>query len=87
MFRKISLALLFAATLPAVAGAQNCARTITADVVAFDQVFFWNRLGAVQPQGQMYALRRDVVPISGSTLSPGNVQLRPASARAPWRCA
>ncbi|HKI00570.1 MAG TPA: copper oxidase [Thermoanaerobaculia bacterium] len=79
MFRKIYLALLLAAifTLPEAASAQTCARTITADVVAFDQVFFWNRLGAVQPQGMMYALRRDVVPISGSTLSPGNVQLRP----------
>ena len=54
----------------------QCTRTITANVVAFDQAFFWNRLGAVQPQGMMYALRRDVVPISGSTLSPGNVQLR-----------
>ncbi|HEV2845446.1 MAG TPA: copper oxidase, partial [Thermoanaerobaculia bacterium] len=55
----------------------QCNRIVTADVVAFDQVFFWNRLGAVQPQGMMYALRRDVVPISGNTLSPGNVQLRP----------
>ena len=77
MFRKISLALLLVAVLPEMARAQTCARTITADVVAFDQVFFWNRLGAVQPQGMMYALRRDVVPISGATLSPGNVQLRP----------
>jgi hypothetical protein len=24
-----------------------CTRTLTADVVALDQVFFWNRLGAV----------------------------------------
>jgi hypothetical protein len=63
--------------LPQTTWAQTCARTITADVVAFDQVFFWNRLGAVQPQGLMYALRRDVVPISGSTLSAGNVRLRP----------
>src|SRR5215207_3892266 len=71
-------ALLFGVIMfpPATAGAQTCARTLTADVVAFDQVFFWNRLGAVQPQGMMYALRRDVVPISGSTLSAGNVQLR-----------
>ena len=76
MFKKVSLALLLAAVLPGIVHAQ-CARTITADVVAFDQVFFWNRLGAVQPQGMMYALRRDVVPISGTTLSPGNVQLRP----------
>ena len=63
-------------TWPAAASAQTCARTITADVVAFDQVFFWNRLGAVQPQGQMFALRRDVRPISGTALAPGNVQLR-----------
>jgi len=62
--------------MPSGASAQTCARTVTADVVAFDQVFFWNRLGAVQPQGMMFALRRDVVPISGSTLSAGNVQLR-----------
>ena len=54
-----------------------CNRTLHADVVAFDQVFFWNRLGAVQPQGMMYALRRDVVPISGNSLTPGNVRLRP----------
>ena len=55
----------------------QCTRTITADVVAFDQAFFWNRLGAVQPQGMMYALRRDVVPIdSARGLQPGNVQLR-----------
>ena len=54
-----------------------CERTLHADVVAFDQVFFWNRLGAVQPQGMMYALRRDVVPISGNSLTPGNVRLRP----------
>ena len=58
--------------------AQQCARTITADVVALDQPFFWNRLGAVQPQGMMYALRRDVVSNDSttSTLQPGKVQLR-----------
>ena len=56
---------------------RNCERGIRADVVAFDQVFFWNRLGAVEPQGMIYALRRDVVPIdSGKGLVPGNVQLR-----------
>ncbi len=53
-----------------------CQRTIFADVVAFDQPFFWNRLGAVQPQGMIYALRRDVVPREGSSLYPGNVKLR-----------
>src|SRR6476659_2977551 len=71
-------ALLMAASLgfPASAAGQTCVRTITADVVALDQVFFWNRLGAVQPQGQMFALKRAVVPISGNVLSPGNARLR-----------
>lgn len=74
----LAMALAVAAVLglPADATGQTCTRTLTADVVAFDQVFFWNRLGAVQPQGMMYALRRDVVPISGTVLSPGNVKLR-----------
>src|SRR5690349_25161742 len=72
------LAAAFLATIPGMAEAQ-CARNITADVVALDQVFFWNRLGAVQPQGMIYALRSDVVSSSSSTtaLTAGNVQLRP----------
>ena len=55
-----------------------CARIIKADVVAFDQPFFYNRLGAVNPAGMVYALRRDVKPKSGTgtTLSPGNVTLK-----------
>jgi len=68
------LALLF---MPGGAKAQTCGRTITANVVAFDQVFFWNRLGTVQPQGMVFALRRDVVPIDPARgLVAGNVQLR-----------
>jgi hypothetical protein len=54
-----------------------CERYITADVVAFDQPIVYNRLGDVNPVGMIYALRRDVVPKSGSELAPGNVQLRP----------
>ena len=49
------------------AAAQTCERTLTANVVALDQVFFWNRLGAVQPQGMMYALANDVYPNSVSS--------------------
>ena len=57
--------------------APQCERTITADVVALDQPYFWNRLGAVEPQGMIYALRRDVVSSGGTFgLVPGNVQLR-----------
>lgn len=55
----------------------SCSRTIRADVVALDQPFFWNRLGAVQPQGMIFALKRDVVPVkSTSPLGPGNAMLR-----------
>ncbi|HEX6730263.1 MAG TPA: hypothetical protein VF074_09645, partial [Pyrinomonadaceae bacterium] len=56
--------------------APSCARIIKADVVAFDQPFFYNRLGAVNPAGMIYALRRDVQPKSGTLLSPGNVRLK-----------
>ncbi|HEX7830651.1 MAG TPA: copper oxidase, partial [Thermoanaerobaculia bacterium] len=63
---------LLAQTTPA-----GCARLIRADVVAFDHVIVLNRLGAMQPQGMMYALRSDVVPINSSQgLVAGNVRLR-----------
>ncbi|HEX8501288.1 MAG TPA: Ig-like domain-containing protein [Pyrinomonadaceae bacterium] len=58
--------------------AAACARTLTAKVVAFDQVYTYNRFGAFNPGGMMYALERDVVAIDGARgLVSGNVQLRP----------
>jgi Tol biopolymer transport system component len=63
--------------------AAACARTITAKVVAFDQVYTYNRFGAFNPGGMMYALERDVVAIDAASgtaskgLVSGNVQLRP----------
>src|SRR5215472_18379037 len=61
-----------------------CQRQLTANVVALDQVFFYNRLGAQNPAGMIYALRRDVVDVAagkteaqGGVLSPGRVALRP----------
>ena len=54
--------------------AQAC---INADVVALDQVFYYNRLGAMNPAGMIYALKRDVVAITGTQPSPGNAMLRP----------
>ena len=75
---RLALALSLIAAVPASAQVfGGCQRHIYADVVAFDQVFFWNRLGAVQPQGMMYALRYDVVPIDPAKgLVAGNVRLR-----------
>ena len=39
----------------------TCMRTVTADVVALEQVYYYNRLGAFNPSGIIYSLRRDVV--------------------------
>ncbi len=64
----------------------NCSRTLTADVVAIDQPLMFNRLGAQNINGMVYALRRDVVDDSSSPrplteegiiAKPGHVFLRP----------
>jgi manganese oxidase len=78
-----SIALLAPSSARAV-GVQ-CARTLTADVVVFDQPLMYNRLGAQNINGIMYALRRDVVkipnpgelPSPNDPLLPGQVMLRP----------
>ena len=49
----------------------SCNATIIARVVAFDQVYTYNRFGAFNPAGMIYALANDVV---GNT--PGNVRLK-----------
>lgn len=67
----------------------DCKRTLSADVVALDQAFFNNRLGAFQAGGMIFALKGDVVsntpadwqdgrpPNPGENLKPGQVMLRP----------
>ena len=56
----------------------DCERTVKADVVALDQVITYNSLGAINPAGMMYALKRDVVAVDQTRgLVAGNVQLRP----------
>ncbi|MBV9211569.1 MAG: hypothetical protein JOZ52_13105, partial [Acidobacteria bacterium] len=57
--------------LPPAPPTPMCERTITANVVAFDQIYTYNRFGAFNPAGMMFALRRDV---DGS--GPGNVHLK-----------
>jgi dipeptidyl aminopeptidase/acylaminoacyl peptidase len=72
---NVSIALKAPVTNPPAAA---CAKTVTANVVAFDQVYTYNRFGAFNPAGMMYALKRDVVAIDSSKpLAAGNVQLRP----------
>jgi hypothetical protein len=79
---SVAAALLVA---PQAGAAISCARTITADIVAFDQSIMFNRLGAANVNGMMYALRRDVVnrttrvplTIDPAGAVPGQVELRP----------
>jgi hypothetical protein len=64
------LALIVIFALPAVAQESDfaCNRTIKAQVVALDQPWMWNRLGAAQPGGIIYALYGDVVKSNGDEL-------------------
>ncbi|MBK9517187.1 MAG: hypothetical protein IPO09_07480 [Anaeromyxobacter sp.] len=70
------------AAAPAGAAVQ-CARTVRADVVVLDQPLMFNRLGSQNVNGIVYALRGDLVDLTGLPLSrgglaaPGNVALRP----------
>ena len=74
----------FAVSFEAQAQLPVCGRTVKAEVVAFDQPLMFNRIGAQNVNGMIYALRQDVVDRStgkpesaGGTLTPGNVGLRP----------
>ena len=82
----LSLIGLGAAEAPEKAAKKKKARVVVAKVVALDQPWMWNRLGASQPQGMMFALECDVVPsdapightggVDPATLKPGEVRLR-----------
>nr|AYM54206.1 multicopper oxidase [Sorangium cellulosum] len=53
-------------------------RTVFADVVAIDQMIVYDRFGAFNPGGMVYALRRDVVAADPERpIGPGNAALRP----------
>ncbi len=63
--------------------AVQCQRTLVANIVAMDQPLMFNRLGAHNPNGMMFALRGDVVDntgvliTQGGNATPGQVTLRP----------
>ena len=57
---------------------------MTANVVAFDKPLMYNRMGAANVNGMMYALERDVVNVNSLApltaaggATPGEVDLRP----------
>ncbi|MBE0568628.1 MAG: hypothetical protein IH577_02980, partial [Deltaproteobacteria bacterium] len=61
-----------------------CERTVTANVVVIDQPLMFNRLGAANVNGMIYALKRDVIDangvpltVAGAVPAPGTLQLRP----------
>ncbi|RKG72465.1 copper oxidase, partial [Corallococcus terminator] len=55
----------------------NCNRQLTAQVVALDQVYTYNRLGSYNPTGMMYALREDVEALdTKAPIGPGNARIR-----------
>ena len=67
-----------------VAQAQTCERTLTANIVTLDQPVLFNRLGASNVNGMIFALERDVINKdsdltlnSGGLALPGKVALRP----------
>jgi hypothetical protein len=51
----------FAGDASAANNGNTCASTVTADVVAIDQPYWLNRLGALNADGQIYVLRHDTV--------------------------
>ncbi len=74
----VLIALSIFAAVSAEAQYSGCDRVIKADVVAIDQPYFINRLGAAMAEGMMFALKRDVVPSDTTKpLGPGNAVLRP----------
>lgn len=54
----------------------KCTQTVTAKVVALEQVYYYNRFGSFNPDGIIYALRRDVVDKDGKQL-PLDVNWKP----------
>ena len=68
-FQKINKGLIVPVCLTALAlgvllPVQAAATEITAKVVAMDQVIVYNRLGAINPAGMIFALARDVFPLN-----------------------
>jgi len=81
---QVLLPLLLALAGAAAEAAPTCARRLTAQVVAIDQPLMFNRLGAQNVNGMVFALQRDVIntdtqkPLSlGGAAVAGKVQLRP----------
>lgn len=78
-FGVTAVAAIALAISPSVAkeSSRVCNRTVKARVIALDQPWMWNRLGAAQPGGILYALARDVVTTDGQPLPADPQKLSP----------
>jgi len=85
----VTAALILVSSLAPTPAAAQCTGDVTAEVVAMDQVLTYNRMGAFDPAGMIFALARDVFPkgtlaadqtlaksCAGGGCEPGKVQLR-----------
>ena len=91
--KSLRYSLVFVAVASAAAQTPTqCQRLITANIAALEQPIYFNRLGAMLPQGEIYALASDIVPVangalpsatgpscadSGANCKAGQVALRP----------
>jgi hypothetical protein len=79
--RASGIALFMLLLVPAAFGQPCGANDPHADIVALNQGYVLNRLGAMVPSGMIFALKRDIVPTAPNppteTLQPGAVMLRP----------
>ena len=79
----MAVAILGAEAFDEAEAAARCERNLVANVVALDQPLMFNRLGAQNANGMIFALRRDVVDQNNVSLAqggvaiPGKVSLRP----------
>jgi manganese oxidase len=78
----VVIPLLLSMAEPAAAAPIQCQRTITASVVALAQPIMLNRLGAVIPDGLIFALKRDTEVKAGITQLKQNKRPRPLVLRA-----
>lgn len=65
-------------SVSAVLEAPSSGTTVFANVVSIDQMYVYDRFGAFNPAGMVYALMRDVVAADpAKPIGPGNAMLRP----------
>ncbi len=68
----------FAKTCAGIDDARNGGRVVCADIAALDQTLVYNRFGSFNPFGMIFALNRDIAPLTPAPQADGVVDLRTA---------